>query len=170
MIGRMKIGASAGTSQRRRGGVDVVDLSVGLFLTVCLPFLAYVVLLLVQANSPGAEATVEVNRDPPPPDAEEVRIRLEYIRKMYLENAVVFIDRAKREDAIQQFSEIKWALISLQGVKKELTSLEHLITSTGTSSTFQVQLEEISKLKHRVDEGLREAAELDHLGIYRTRK
>ncbi|MBN1443051.1 MAG: hypothetical protein JXA90_10085 [Planctomycetes bacterium] len=152
---------------RLTGAFDTTDLVVGLIVAVAIPLVAKI---LIGMAGPPTHSTMgafqeKVEIPPPPPDAEEVAERLAYARRICTENALTFLSRARQATGWEQKELLDWSRRSLDAVKREVTNLEFLISSTGVKQRFSRELAEMKEMEQTVDRGLMEVKELDLLGV-----
>ena len=86
-----------------------------------------------------------------PTDDEEVRMRMEFIQRLYTENAREYVRRFQSSTGSQRERERQWALTALSRVQAELSRLETFINATPeTKSRYQAQLTEIQRFRETV--------------------
>ena len=139
--------------RRRRGELDLADLFVGLGLLVGVPIVVYFGLKMTGAIKTKSDLMSFRNKPEVtvPTDDEEVRMRMEFIQRLYTENAREYVRRFQSSTGSQRERERQWALTALSRVQAELSRLETFINATPeTKSRYQAQLTEIQRFRETV--------------------
>lgn len=133
-----------------------MDVCVGIGLALAVPLL--VVLFLDMTGLTKTKPDLRTFRESvfkdgqiPPPDVEEVNLKLDFARRMYNQNAREFVQRFQNAKGNQRVNERRWAGICLSRVKAELTNLKRLIyADPAGGSRFADQLREVGALEGQV--------------------
>ena len=151
-------------ADRRTGGVDPVDLVVGIVLVVLIPVLSVVLVRAfgVETRSDAGDFRAEVELADLPLEPEEVEMRWETARRIYEKNARDFMKtRDELEEGPLKEHLRGWALNCLRNADSVL----HEVTALAGDPRYSKYATEAAAMRRRIETDIEDLEKLDILGL-----